>query len=139
MSEPAIELASGGTSIRIISPRVIDRSTSETYRLIRTTVKVQSAAFHGLLDCSFLLGDFLAFEPRLVKLHQSLVGQAELVSTEDPFRLSLTGNGRGEISATGELADSWNDGARLLFSLTADQSYLPPVLEGLRALIAACR
>lgn len=84
-----------------------------------------------------LRGDELkSFRQELQTLYERLDGRAELRSLEGWLSLDLVGDGVGHIRVEGEMQDRAGEGNRLSFRLELDQTFLPPIIESLRAVEA---
>jgi len=78
------------------------------------------------------VGDYSAFLEQLESLYNRLSGAATLSSYEG-FRLSLEGVGRtGGIGVSALIVGEHVPSIRLTFEFSFDQSYLPPIIQGIR-------
>ena len=87
-------------------------------------VRVSVGGFRGTVDAALIAEEFVAFLTQLRPLHESLSGTAEFTTMEGQLHLRLTGDGKGHIELTGEVADQAAFGNRLHFTLHFDQSQL---------------
>jgi hypothetical protein len=96
-----------------------------------TLIEVQAGPFHGAIKDD-TVGDYSAFLEQLESLYNRLSGAATLSSYEG-FRLSLKGVGRtGGIGVSALIVGEHVPSIRLTFEFSFDQSYLPPIIQGIR-------
>jgi hypothetical protein len=99
------------------------------------SAEVSAGAFRGKVDGLIRNEDLARFLPRLEKLSEQLSGEALLDTIEGWLDLRLTGDGRGHVGLRGHLVDAPSDGNSLEFRLSLDQTYLPPLMAQLRAVL----
>jgi hypothetical protein len=87
-------------------------------------VRVWAGEFRGKVDCTFITEEFVAFLTQLRLLYQRLLGTAKFTTLEEQLYLRLTGDGKGHIELSGEIADQPGIGNRLHFTLHFDQTQL---------------
>jgi hypothetical protein len=87
-------------------------------------VRVWVGGFRGKVDCTFITEELVAFLTQLRLLYQSLLGTAKFTTLEEQLYLRLTGDGKGHIELSGEIADQPDIGNRLHFTLHFDQTQL---------------
>lgn len=104
----------------------------------RGLVEVAVTGFRATIEPYLELRDLPRFLVGLEHLYASLSGRAELTPAERQFQLQLTGNGRGHVVVSGEVSDSLYEN-RLAFQFHADQTFLPPLIAGLRSLLHEAR
>ena len=94
-----------------------------------TLIEVQAGPFAGSIrDCT--VGDYSTFLEQLESLYSRLSGTAALGSYEG-FSLSLVGD-RGGIAVSAVIVGEHVPLIRLTFEFSLDQSYLPPIIRGIR-------
>ncbi len=125
-----------------ISVRSTDDSSADS-RLI-SDVNISVGAWLGKFEAWFCTRDFPRFREQLEALHSTLDGNARFDTLEHQLALEFTVDGRGHITVSGSASDRprpWSrgtgDGNDLTFSLELDQSYLPAIINQLRAVEAA--
>lgn len=131
----------GGEQSEFLSLTVHGRSRPDTSdywdgNWLWCSAEVSAGAFRGTVDCMLRNEDFARFLPRLERLLESLDGEALLDTLEGWLDLRLTGDGRGHMDLRGQLVDAPMDGNSLEFRLSLDQTYLPPLIAQLRAVLA---
>jgi hypothetical protein len=95
-----------------------------------TLIEVQAGPFTGCVrDDS--VGDYSTFLEQLESLYSRLSGTATLGSYEG-FSLSLVGGGGGGIAVSAVIIGEHVPSIRLTFEFSLDQSYLPPIILGIR-------
>ncbi len=98
-------------------------------------VSVAVGGFRGRFQATFRTAELTEFRDQLMALYKSLKGEAKLITMEAQLLLSLTGNGRGDISLKGEAWDQPGIGNRLSFGIDLDQTHLASTLRELDAVI----
>jgi len=98
-------------------------------------VSLAVGGFKGRYDASFLTTELKSFRDQAASLYESLSGEAKLDTLETQLRLTLVGNGKGNISLEGEAWDQPGIGNRLVFRLGLDQTYLAHTLKQLDAVV----
>lgn len=105
---------------------------------IDTAVAVRAGAFRGSCTACLTSDEFARFLDELEPLYESLAGKAEFTSMEEWLSVEITVEDRlGHLRATCTVRDEPGIGNVLHFDLTLDQTDLPPILKGLRAICAA--
>jgi hypothetical protein len=131
----------GGEQNEFLSLTVHGRSRPETSdywdgNWLWCSAEVSAGAFRGTVDCMLRTEDLARFLPRLERLSESLDGEALLDTLEGWLDIRLTGDGRGHVALCGQLVDAPADGNSLEFRLSLDQTFLPPLIAQLRAVLA---
>ncbi len=101
------------------------------------TAEVAVGAFRGSLDRLLRNEDISRFHDRLTELNERLTGEALFDTLDGWFDLRVIGDGRGHLEARGQLCDDPVHGNELEFRLFFDQTFLPPLLAQLRAVMEA--
>lgn len=86
-------------------------------------VSLSAGGFTARYPAHFELDDFARFHHELVNLHETLRGDAVLVTAEGQLELRLHGDGLGHVRITGRAQDDGFDNI-LQFGLGLDQSQL---------------
>ena len=100
-------------------------------------VSIAAGAWRGSYETWFCTWDFPKFRQQLEALHSTLDGTARFDTLEHQLELEFTVDARGHIEISGSASDRAGDGNDLTFSLELDQSYLPAIINQLRAIEAA--
>ncbi len=95
-----------------------------------TLIEVRAGPFVGEIRDDTVC-NYAAFLEQLVLLYDRLVGTASLGSYEG-FSLSLVGGGGGGIEVSAVVIGEHVPSIRLAFEFSLDQSYLPPIIRGIR-------
>ena len=96
-----------------------------------TRIEVATGPFSASIEAE--AWDYRRFLDALHRLHETLVGEAELTFVEGGHSLTLTGNGRGGIEAVIVVGDGQSPCyAFLTIRMTLDQSYLPGIIQTVR-------
>jgi len=102
---------------------------------IESEIRVQAGGFEGAYRANLRSEDFENFNRELTLLSQTLSGRATFSTMEEQLSFTMDGNGRGHIQVSGQATDVVGTGNRLEFSLEMDQTYLPPILKALSAVL----
>ncbi len=96
-----------------------------------TRIEVSSGPFSAVVEAE--AWDYERFRDGLVRLHETLVGEAELTFVEGGHSVTLTGNGRGNIEVAVVVGDGRSPClAFLTVHMPLDQSHLPDVIHAIR-------
>jgi len=95
-----------------------------------TLIEVRAGPFAGVVE-DYTVGNYSMFLEQLESLYSRLSGTATLGSHEG-FSLCLEGGGGGGIGATAVIIGEHVPSIRLTFEFSLDQSYLPPIIRGIR-------
>ena len=95
-----------------------------------TLIEVRAGPFAGSVRDD-TVGDYSMFLEQLESLYSRLSGTAALGSYEG-FSLSLVGGGGGGIAVSAVIVGEHIPSIRLTFEFSLDQSYLPPIIRGIR-------
>jgi hypothetical protein len=89
-------------------------------------ISVLAGGFRGNVKAAILTGELAEFHAQLRLLHQNLSGTAKFTTLEEQLHLRLTGEGKGHVELSGEVADQAGAriGNQLHFKLQFDQSQL---------------
>ena len=106
---------------------------------LRSPIEISVGGFSGVVSGAGLRGDELRTLRRgLENLYETLSGTASLESMEQWLDLRFEGDGSGRIEVTGTARDhhgvGWN---ALHFALEIDQTFLPPIIDSLKAIEAS--
>jgi len=96
-----------------------------------TRIEVSSGPFSVVTEAE--AWDYGRFRDALVRIHETLVGEAELTFVEGGHSVTLKGDGDGKVRAKVVVTDGrgdWN--AALTVKMLLDQSYLPDVIHTIR-------
>jgi hypothetical protein len=123
-SEIGVVIADGRSGVRL------SRAGEANELGYPTLIDVRAGPFAGSVrdDTD---GDYSRFLEQLESLYRSLSGTATLGSYEG-FSLSLVGSGGGGIAVSAEIIGEHVPSIRLTFEFGFDQTYLPPIIRGLR-------
>jgi hypothetical protein len=100
------------------------------------TAEVAAGAFRGTMDRLIRNEDLARFLHDLERMAGGQDVWPCLEALEGWLSLRLVGDKRGRIEAKGELEDDPAGGNALEFRLSIDQTYLPPLVAQLRAVLA---
>ncbi len=87
----------------------------------------------GGIKVSFYADELARFAEAITTLYRDLRGKAELKPFDCHFALTLTGNGRGEITVDGHAGSDFVTDTELRFQFLIDQTFLPRIADGLAA------
>jgi hypothetical protein len=121
-----------GNSSEFVQIRVPDPSAIDDG--IDCDVQVRVRGFSASVTAYCEPSDFEMLETALRSLYENLSGQASFTPRDGQLTFTLTGNGRGGIEVEGAAWFVACYGSKLEFAFDIDQTYLPPVLDQLRAL-----
>jgi hypothetical protein len=128
-----LHLGSDSEFVRIAVPASF---TADGWAQVSFEVSVQ--CFRGAVQPFLERSDLERLLLDVVPLYESLAGKAELAPLETQVSLTLSGNGRGAIKVSGSAASHAAFGSTLEFEFELDQTYLPPFITELQALLAKC-
>ena len=102
-------------------------------------ISFKLGSFRGRISSAYLrTGELLGFLRDLEQMNESLAGTAHLDAIEQWVDLTIEMRSRGALHVEGELVDNPGLGNRLRFQIDdLDQSYLPLMIQSLRAVEAA--
>ena len=93
-----------------------------------TRIEVATGPFSASIEAE--AWDHKTFLEALLRLHETLVEEAELTFVEGGHSITLTGNGRGGVEARIVIGDGQSPcHAFLTVRMTLEQSYLPDVIH----------
>ena len=96
-----------------------------------TRIEVATGPFSASIEVE--AWDYRRFLEALHRLHETLVGEAELTFVEGEHSVTLTGNGRGGVEARIVVSDGQSPcNAFLTIRMTLDQSYLPDIIHAIQ-------
>jgi hypothetical protein len=122
----------GGARANFVDVRLTAGLSSDWVPVLIT---VRVGSFLASYPALFQPGDFAALLDGVSRLNGSLRGIASLAPIEGQLILDIEGDGRGGIRVAGEAGDLHGDN-RLVFSMDPiDQTYLPPLIDDLRAVL----
>ena len=123
-SDTGVVIADGRSGVRLSRVREAEELGYPTL------IEVRAGPFAGSVrDDS--VSDYSTFLEQLESLYSRLSGTATLVSYEG-FSLSLVGSGGGGIGVSAVIVGEHVPLIRLTFEFSLDQSYLPPIIRGIR-------
>ena len=97
-------------------------------------LSVRSGVF-GLHGYRFFFEGLERFLRELQRLYKSLSGAARLQTTyEDPY-IEITGTEHGHVRVHGYIVTYVTDREELRFSFTADQTFLPPLINSVEMVV----
>ena len=99
-------------------------------------VELSSGAFSGAFQANFRTHEFTDFLKQLEPLYERLSGEAHFSSMESWLSICISADGRGHFVAECDARDDPSSGNRLRICLHFDQTELPDILRGLRAIRA---
>jgi hypothetical protein len=126
-----VHLGSQAEYVHISVPAAFDQ---DGWAQVQVEVAVQ--CFRGSVRPYLERPDLERFTRDLAALHASLSGRAELSPVEGQFGVTLVGNGRGGVSVSGFALANASYGSKLQYEFELDQTFLPPVVAELKALLA---
>jgi hypothetical protein len=97
------------------------------------TVAVSAGPWSGEFKAQFYVGELGRFGAEIEKLYQDLAGPAVFASMESNIEMTLTGDGKGHITAEGIARDGFVRDTYIRFELALDQTELPGIAAALRA------
>lgn len=87
-------------------------------------ILVAAGGFRGKVDASILTAELVDFLTQLHSLKETLRASAVLSTVEEQLELTLTGDGKGHITLSGNVLDQLGSGNRLVLEFSFDQSQL---------------
>ena len=96
-------------------------------------IRVNCEGFKNSFNASFMKGELEGFAEELDSLHTNLRGTARFEPMEPWLNLFCTGDGRGHVQVRGEAQSIMGSATFLTFSFDIDQTYIPKIVEALRA------
>ena len=123
-----------GSQVEFVRVAVPASFTTEGWAQVTFEVSVQ--CFRATVQAFLERSDLERLLHDLAPLYESLAGKAELSPLESQVRLLLSGNGRGAITVSGFAMAFAAFGSQLQFEFALDQTYLPPFIAELQALLA---
>jgi hypothetical protein len=95
-----------------------------------TRIEVSTGPFSAVVETE--AWDYRKFRDALIRLHETLNGEAELTFVEGGHSVILRGDGRGRVDATVVVGDGRSPCcAFLTISMALDQSYLPDAIQAI--------
>jgi len=104
---------------------------------LKVDVEVRAGAFRCSLEADLRADDFHRLRGDLAALYTALKGTAVLKTLEGWVEVTIVGDGKGHLSASCAVMDAPGIGNRLTFSLSFDQTDVPPMLAALSAIMEA--
>jgi hypothetical protein len=101
---------------------------------LNVEIRVYAGVFEGTVADIMSIGQIRGFCTELSNLYESLEGNAGLGTILGLFSVDLKGNGSGYILALFEIDD---DFVYLRFGIGFDQTFLPPLMDQVKRVIAA--
>ncbi len=96
-----------------------------------TRIEVSTGPFSAVIEAE--AWDYERFRDALLRLYETLAGEAELTFVEGGHLVKLTGDGRGGIDVTVVVGDGRSPCcAFLTIRMILDQSYLPDAIHAIR-------
>ncbi|QLC20776.1 hypothetical protein HFP51_00395 [Parasphingopyxis sp. CP4] len=137
MTEMTPDLVMEGLSVWIHGREFPDSNDFWDGNWLRLRATMAADEAKVTIDGAYLrIEDFARFHKQLAEMHSSLSGEAALGGLEPNISLTLkmhrTGHVAGSVEITPDHVEQFH---RFEFGL--DQSYLPPILDSLEALLAA--
>jgi hypothetical protein len=94
-------------------------------------IELVGGPFQGSISAVAYLDPYPHFHQELIKLYQTLSGNATLGGYEN-FEMTLTGDGLGHIQARVSAVAVHHLGIRLNFIMEFDQTQLPPIISAIK-------
>ena len=133
MNEFKIGDNSAFISFKVINPTLGPSSNNLVF--FRAEARMQIANYSAIEQGFFLAEELIEFHNDLKNLYDTLKGNATFTTIEGWIQISITGNGRGNLTLDCYLSSG--DGTiRLESKFSLDQTYLPKVLSQLDRIIA---
>lgn len=104
---------------------------------LTSTITVQAGVWRGEYSADLRADEFPPFLAALLKMYETLSGEAEFVPMEPWLKLKCKAERSGIIRIFGEASASIGDGNILQFDTTIDQTFLPPVIESLKHIVTS--
>ena len=95
--------------------------------------EIRCGLWRGEIKVAFYADELARFADAIRTLYRDLHGKAALKPFDCRFALTLTGNGRGEITVDGHAGSDWVTDTELRFQFLIDQTFLPRIADGLAA------
>ena len=96
-----------------------------------TRIEVATGPFSAVIEAE--AWDYKKFYDALIRLHETLSGEAELTFVEGGHSVTLKGNGRGGVEASVMVGDGQSPcRAFLTVTMILDQSHLPDAMHAIR-------
>jgi hypothetical protein len=132
----------GGEKAEYLTPAVHGREFpgSADYwdgNWLSCTAEVRVSTFRGRRDGSLRNEELARFLTGLEEVYEQLTGEARFETMERWLDVRVVGDGRGHMEARGQLWDDPVHDHTLDFRLFFDQTFLPPIMEQVRAVLAA--
>lgn len=99
----------------------------------RADADVRCGPWQGWIKVEFYADELSRFAEEIRRLYKELRGTATLDPTEPHLKLKLTGDGRGVVEVDGVAQSQFEVDTRLSFHFVIDQTFLPRILDGIRA------
>lgn len=100
------------------------------------TISVRAGAWYGSYSAELRTDEFPPFLEALSKMYESLSGEAEFCPMEPWLVVRCRAGSGGHIQISGEACDNLGSGNTLHFNCEIDQTFLPPVIEALKDIVA---
>jgi hypothetical protein len=123
------EIVIGNKGSDYVSIRVIGPAPGGLWT--KTEIQVRCDGWSGTANWSFYKGELRTFAEAIRRLYRDLTGAAELQPLEPNLTLTLTGDGKGHISAEGVAMNNLPSSTALTFSFSVDQTYLMEIADRL--------
>ena len=103
------------------------------------TCRIEAAVggFKARVDADLRSEEFVELHDQLSAINERLSGEAKFTTLEGWLAMDMSIDRLGHVTARCELLDEPGVGNRLDFTLNLDQTYLSPILAGLKAIILA--
>jgi hypothetical protein len=103
-------------------------------KTLAAKVSVAAGPWSGACDTTFLRGELSDFAHEIDKLHETLHGRAVLAQKTTPnIDMTLSGDGKGHITAVGSVRADFAHANYIAFELTLEPAELLTIAEALRA------
>jgi hypothetical protein len=103
---------------------------------LRARARVSSQGLHGAADTQVRIEELTSLADKLSDLHRTLVGQVEFWPLEPNLKLTFDIGKGGGLKVYAEIQPDLANVARMVLELQLDQTFLPGIVEQLRADLA---
>ena len=101
---------------------------------LASEIEASSGTFKASVRANLRTDEFAPFSSDLARLYETLTGEATFTTLERWVEIRVAGDGRGHFVAECDLRDDPSWAARLRLLIHFDQTGLPSILRGLKAI-----
>ena len=131
------EFRIGRTESECLSVRILGRThpgrVDWEANWLNAEVEIRAGGFRGLFGANLLVGELSSLRDDLSRLYSFELREAAFDAYDGQLSIKIKGDGLGNFTAECDAMDE--DGCRLTFSLSFDQTEIPKTLRGLEALL----